>query len=607
MRIIALASALLLLGASVAVAQSNPFSGSSGGGGSSGGSGSSGSSSGSSSAGASSAAAKAGAGASSGVSLSSSNPLAGATAATPTVSQAVQQNTFAQPQISVTLADNFPIQLFGTQLFTGSFAGSRPSDRPDYLIQPGDSVVVNMFGAVNTGGVQVVDVAGNIFVVGVGPVHVGGIAASQLQGVVAAAVSRVFTGAVRIYTAINNAGTIGVYISGDVAHPGRFVGGSHDSILFYLNSAGGITGNGTYRGVQVLRGGQVVATYDLYDFLLKGSSLPFVFQEGDTIFVGPRGPIVGAQGVVARPYAFEAAPHEQMTGADLIRLARPEPSMTGVSVKGYRNGAPRQAFFTIEEFARVVLGEGDHVSFTGSGYRQTITVTINGEVNGPLVYVLPRGSELSALLAKIPLEGTAVEPRWVHLQREAVASEQRQALQDELQRLQKQVLTSSPPTNSAAQLATAQATLISQFVTQAQTIQPTGNIAVYTNGQFHDVMLEDNDVIVLPNRTDVVLVSGEVESPGGLVHVPNMDIDGYVNRAGGFAAHANKHKFVLLHQDGSGEVAREHQRPQPGDQILVLPNVGDYKLQLFLDMTQLLFQFALSAATVISVAHSAGL
>ncbi len=115
-------------------------------------------------------------------------------------------------------------------------------------------------------------------------------------------------------------------------------------------------------------------------------------------------------------------------------------------------------------------------------------------------------------------------------------------------------------------------------------------------------MLEDNDVVVLPNRTDVVLVSGEIESPGGLVHVPNMDIDGYVNRAGGFAAHANKHKFVLLHPNGAGEVAREHDRPQPGDQILVLPNVGDYKLQLFLDLSQLLFQFALSSATVISVA-----
>ncbi len=48
-------------------------------------------------------------------------------------------------------------------------------------------------------------------------------------------------------------------------------------------------------------------------------------------------------------------------------------------------------------------------------------------------------------------------------------------------------------------------------------------------------------------------------------------------------------------------VANEHDKPQPGDQILVLPNVGDYKLQLFLDLSQLLFQFALSSATVISV------
>ena len=601
MRIIALASALLLLGASVALAQSatNPLAGGSSGGGSS---------SGSSGAGAAAASAAARAGSSAaGGATPNANPLAGATAGSPTVSNPVAQLQFTAPVITVTLADGYVMQLFGTQLFTGSFAGTRPTDRPDYAIQPGDQVVVNLFGAVNSGGVQVVDPSGNIFVVGIGPVRVGGIPVSALQQTVSDAVRKVFTGAVSVYTAISNAGTIGVFVSGDIARPGRYVGGAHDNILFYLNSAGGIGASGTYRAVTVRRAGQVVATYDLYDFLLKGDAPPFRFQEGDTVFVGPRGPLVGAQGSLARPFVFEAPPSQAMTGADLIRLSRPEPNMTGVTVRGYRNGAPRQAFFTLEEFSRVVLGEGDHVTFTGSGVLQTITVTIQGEVNGPGIYVMPRGTELSALLAKVPLEGTMVEPRWVHLQRGSVAAQQKQALTDELQRLQKQVLTSSPPTNSAAQLATAQATLISQFVAQAQTVQPTGNIAVYTNGQFHDVMLEDNDIVVLPNRTDVVLVSGEVESPGGLVHAANMDIDGYVSRAGGFAAHANKHKFVLLHPDGAGEVAREHDRPQPGDQILVLPNIGDYKLQLFLDMSQLLFQFALSAATVISVAHSAGL
>ena len=598
MRIIALASALLLLGASVALGQSTsssstlPTASSSG------------SSSSLSAAAGAAAAAKAGAaGASLGGSGSSgsTNPLAGATAGTPSVSSPVPQVQFQAPQINITMSDGFPVPLFGTQLFTGAFAGTRPSDRPDYNIQPGDQVIINLYGAVNSGGLQVVDASGNVFVVGVGPIHVGGIPVSGLQQTVSAAVSKVFTGAVSVYTAINNAGTIGVYLAGDVFRPGRFIGGAHDSILFYLNSAGGIDANGTYRAITVRRAGQVIATYDLYDFILNGDAPAIRFQEGDTIFVGPRGPIVGATGLLAFPYAFEAPPHQQMTGADLLRLARPEPTMTGVVVRGYRNGSPRQAFFTMEEFSRVVLGEGDHVTFSASGYLQTITVSIQGEINGPGVFVLPRGARLSTLLAKIPLEGTVIEPRWVHLQRASVAGQQKQALTDELNRLQKQVLTSSPPTNSAAQLATAQATLISQYVAQAQLIQPTGNIAVYTNGQFNDLTLEDSDVIVMPNRTDVVLVSGEIESPGGLVHVANLDILGYVNRAGGFAAHANKHKFVLLHPDGAGVVANEHDKPQPGDQILVLPNVGDYKLQLFLDLSQLLFQFALSSATVISV------
>jgi hypothetical protein len=185
-----------------------------------------------------------------------------------------------------------------------------------------------------------------------------------------------------------------------------------------------------------------------------------------------------------------------------------------------------------------------------------------------------------------------------------VAGEQKTAITDEIYRLQKAVLTSSPPTNDAAQLATAQATLINQFVTQAQTVQPTGNIAVYTNGQFHDITLEEGDVVVLPNHTDVVLVNGEVENASALVHVPGLDIQGYVDRAGGFAAHANKKRFVLQHPDGSAVVAGPRDKPLPGDQILVLPTVGNENLQVFIDITQLLFQLALSSATVISVAHS---
>ena len=592
MRIIALASALLLLGATAALAQSsNSDSGSS--------------SSGSSRNSGAAAAATAAAGAHANISTQSVNPLQGATAGTPSVSAPVPLNQFQPPVIDIQLSDSVTLPLFGTQLFSGSFAGSRPADRPDYLIQPGDQVVINLYGAVNTGGVQTVDAGGNVFVVGVGPIRVGGTAATKLQSVVSTAVGRVFTGAVSVYATVNNAGTIGVFVSGDVFKPGRYLGATHDSVLFFLNQANWIAANGTYRNVTVRRGGQIVANFDLYDFLLSGNAPSFRFEDGDVIFVGPRGPVVGADGGVRASFAFEAPPNaQQMTGADIIRMARPEPTVSGVVVTGYRNGAPRQAYFTLEDFARVVLSDGDHVRFAYSGYAQSMTVTIQGEVTGPRVYVLGRGAELSELLAKIPLAGTDVEPRWVHVQRPSVAVEQKKAIDDELYNLQKQVLTSSPPTNSAAQLATAQATLISQFVAQAANVKTDGNIAVYTNGQFHDLRLQEGDVVILPNRTDVVLVSGEVLSPGGLAHVDNMRIEDYVARAGGYAAHADRRRFVLRHPDGSGVVAMPNTRPQAGDQILVLPTVGNEKLQIFMDLSQLFFQLALSAATVISVSHN---
>jgi protein involved in polysaccharide export with SLBB domain len=186
----------------------------------------------------------------------------------------------------------------------------------------------------------------------------------------------------------------------------------------------------------------------------------------------------------------------------------------------------------------------------------------------------------------------------VHVQRQEVATEQKRALQESLFNLQKQVLTSAPATNTAAQLATAQATLISQFVAQAQSVQPDGNIAVYSNGQFQDLRLEEGDVVVLPNRTDVVIVAGEVLNPGGLTHAENLTIEDYINLAGGYAAHANRKRFVLRHRDGSALVARPGDRPLPGDELIVLPKIGDERLQLFIDLSQLMFQLALTSATV---------
>ena len=86
-----------------------------------------------------------------------------------------------------------------------------------------------------------------------------------------------------------------------------------------------------------------------------------------------------------------------------------------------------------------------------------------------------------------------------------------------------------------------------------------------------------------------------------VAHANGLTISGYVDRAGGYAAHANKKRFVLRHRDGSAEVARADERPLPGDEIVVLPTIGSTKLQIFVDLTQILFQIALTTATIVKL------
>ena len=454
----------------------------------------------------------------------------------------------------------------------------------------------------NVSGVQPVDATGNVLVPAVGPVPVAGLMANQLQAAIAARVRSFYTGAVGVYASVVQAGSIGVFVTGDVPRPGRYVGGAHDNVPFFLSQAGGVDpARGSFRMITVRRNNGVIATYDLYGFLLQGDLAPIRFQDGDVIFVGQRGAMIGVTGAVQNANAFEAPPGGRMTGADLIPLARPAATVTSVALRGFRNGAPQSAYYTMKDFPRVILGEGDHVEFRSDAFVGNVTVKLSGEIRGPSVIVLPRGSMLSQLLARVPLEGTDVEPRFVHIQRPEVATEQKRALNEALFNLQKQVLTTAPLSAEQAQLATGQAVLINQFVARAQTVQPDGNIAVYTNGQFNDIRLRDGDTVILPNRTDVVIVTGEILNPGALAWADSASVKTYVGRAGGFAANANKRKIVIRHRDGSAEVGSPGTRPGPGDEVVVLPKVGSQWLILAKDLTQILFQIAVTAGTVVKL------
>ncbi|MGI9276325.1 MAG: polysaccharide biosynthesis/export family protein, partial [Endozoicomonas sp.] len=160
-----------------------------------------------------------------------------------------------------------------------------------------------------------------------------------------------------------------------------------------------------------------------------------------------------------------------------------------------------------------------------------------------------------------------------------------------------------------AELRKSDAEAILQFVTRARQVKPRGQVLLGQNDNRMDVMLKDQDQIVIPNKTVLVQVHGEVMFPNAMVYEEGSDINDYVNASGGYSQKADQSRVLVLHRDGT--ISRIDYKDgwfskglakydiQPGDEILVMPQVDPKTMQHTSDIMQIIYQIALSAAVVL--------
>ena len=184
---------------------------------------------------------------------------------------------------------NLNSDVFGANLFTGAFARQGATQfNPDYAVAAGDNIHVRLWGAFEYDASLTVDPKGNIFLPHVGPVQVLGVRNQDLQGLVESAIGKVFRANVYGYASLAAAQPVRIFVGGFVHRPGLYSGTSMDSLLHYLDQAGGIDPErGSFLNVQVKRGSQIRATVSLYDFLLEGR-MPLT-QLGDGDVISPLG------------------------------------------------------------------------------------------------------------------------------------------------------------------------------------------------------------------------------------------------------------------------------------------------------------------------------
>ncbi len=207
------------------------------------------------------------------------------------------------------LEEKEPLRQYGYNAFRSTVASFTPPDDvpvgPDYIIGPGDSFNVTLWGI--TEGIFKVEVnrEGDIVLPKVGVVKVVGLTYGELKPFIEQQLGRYYE-SVNVGITIDTLRTIRVYVVGEVARPGSYSISSLSTVYSALFAAGGPTKNGTMRKIQIIRNGQKVARVDLYRFLLKGDkSQDRNLQSGDTIFVPIIGPVAGIAGAVYRPAIYE--------------------------------------------------------------------------------------------------------------------------------------------------------------------------------------------------------------------------------------------------------------------------------------------------------------
>jgi len=490
---------------------------------------------------------------------------------------------------------------FGANLFTGGFRGAMGDGlNPDYKIKPGDQVTVRAWGAFEFDRVLPVDAQGNIFIPGSGPLNVEGQSSQQVDNSVRSAITSVYPDNVEVYTNLQGVQPVAVYVTGYVENPGRYAGTPNDSLLYFLDQAGGIDQDlGSYRQVRVVRNDTTVATVDLYDFLLNGSIARPQFQDGDTIVVEERGPAIAVGGDVHREHRYELIGN-QLSGAELVNLARLKSGVSHVLLRGDREDGPIAQYFPIDMFAGQTIRSGDEVLFSSDKRSETIVVEVEGSYYGPSRYALPRDARLSELLDAIavPENMTAVES--ISIKRESVKEQQAQSLEDSLRRLETTYLGAPSNTNEEAQIRIQEAELIQDFIARASELEPSGRLVVAYDGRISDIRLQDGDVVTIPEVSDSMLISGEVLVPQAAVYRPGMSVIDYIEGAGGFTERADDDHILVVRQNGAVENAR-NVNLRPGDEILVMPAAPTHNLQLASTLTQILYQVAVATKVAIDL------
>jgi len=282
-----------------------------------------------------------------------------------------------------------------------------------------------------------------------------------------------------------------------------------------------------------------------------------------------------------------------------LEVARPKPGATHVSIVRRQGSQKRSEYYPLAQAGQVELQDGDQLIVSTDRYAGTIQVRVEGAHSGEHAIVLPYGASMADVLSQLKSNSMS-QVGALQLFRKSVAERQKEMLEVSLNKLQESALSARSSTKEEADLRAREAELIGKFVEQARKVEPKGQV-VLNDQTLSSTLLEDGDVIRIPEKTSLVMVHGEVLFPNAISWQSGNTVNDYIEQVGGYTQSSDSSKLVVIKQSGEALAVSKRSQIAAGDEIMVLPKIESKNIEVTRGISQIIYQIAVAAKVILDI------
>tara|TARA_B100001559_G_C16481532_1_gene614002 strand:+ start:140 stop:1963 length:1824 start_codon:yes stop_codon:yes gene_type:complete len=444
---------------------------------------------------------------------------------------------------------------FGSEIFSLMQTTLMPFNEPnfdgEYVLDYGDVLEIQLVGQKSDSHILPVKRDGSVSIPGVGKVFVSGLSLDNAVNTISKKIESFYT-AVEAYTTLVSVRDIQVIIAGNVFSPGPYTLNGNSTLFHALAISGGPSEDGSFRQIDLVRGGKVIETADFYETFINGaSSFSSRLRSGDLVFVRPVSNLVSISGAVKRPGTYELRLDENLsTVISFANGINNKADLSQLSLIRISNGSVSNIpVKSLSEFNNMLSEDNDKLVIGSYSYR---SVEIEGAVKNPGKYLVNEGAGIYDLVliaggynnTAYPFGGV-LENNQTKKINEKAGQKLYESFIDELSNISSTVVPQQGEMGFLAEL-----------ITEIKNTKPSGRVSAefdlekLKNDPSLDILLQDGDKITIPEFLDHIYIFGEINTEGTIRYKEGADFKYYIDKKGGYSPYANKKNVYVLHPNG---------------------------------------------------------